>query len=275
MSHLAQRKIHTRQKNSGDQFQVGFVMLLRFCLSVFVFLWYATFPYSLSHWWLWYFLYSVADWTITVYLSFTKHSYLSSPIFCTSKNLCLLMVEVRLFWLKYWTHYLCHQNRHRTYETPDWFCYLEFCDSLIPKVGNVFSRFLASSSVIPNFSQKSAIMLLILAADKKYSSKNSLDLAIPLFPPSTCSALNSCSMLSRTSARDKQGSFLHNSSRRKQRNRGVICGDCTSVIPIWITRLIQKAWCIYVKIVPGCIKIHQICFAMCQSLYFSESPEDW
>ena len=67
MSHLAQRKIHTRQKNSGDQFKVGFVTILRFCLSVFVFLWYATFPYSLSHWWLWYFLYSVADWTITVY----------------------------------------------------------------------------------------------------------------------------------------------------------------------------------------------------------------
>ena len=139
----------------------------------------------------------------------------------------------------------------------------------------MFSRFRASSSAIPNFSQKSEIMLLILVVDKKYSSKHSLDLAIPLFPPSTCSGLNSCSILSRTSARDKQGSFLHNLSRRKQRNRGIICGDCTSVIPIWIARLTQKAWCIYVKIVSGCIKIHQICFAKCQSLYFSESPEDW
>ena len=87
----------------------------------------------------------------------------------------------------------------------------------------------------------------------------------------------------RTSARDKQGSFLHNSSCRTQRNMSIICRVCPSVIPktvlllhVWdLTRLIQKAFPIYDKSVLGCLTIHPICFVKCQILYFSEFRKDW
>ena len=102
MSHLEQimitahRKIHTCQKYSGDQFKVGFLMLLRFCSLVSILLWYTMFTHSLSHWCilllsvnvgsLSFFIVSQIELSPSI-LSFTKHSYLSSPIFYTSKNL--------------------------------------------------------------------------------------------------------------------------------------------------------------------------------------------
>ena len=99
---------------------------------------------------------------------------------------------------------------------------------------------------------------------------------------SSCPTFSDRFLSARTSAKDKQGKFLHNLSCRTQRNMDIICGGCISAITktvlllhVWITRLIQKASCIYDKSLLGCLKIHQVCFVKCQSLYFSEFPKDW
>ena len=92
---MAQRKIYTCQKHSGDQFRTGFVMLLRLFISFRSSLIWNVSPFTFT---LVTLLLSVKIWSFsffTVYLielslyilSFTKHSYLSSPIFWTSKNL--------------------------------------------------------------------------------------------------------------------------------------------------------------------------------------------